>query len=176
MKIGWSMILACILFLNSCSSGRIIKEYTAKIDSLTFALESNSFEYFKIDTIQIIAKLHEMEQQTELLDSLNVNHSLPTLLEYNNMQQSFNFFLRENAEILDEVEFSKKQLFDLKFDVENKLIENNEAKLYFELELDAVADLQRKMDLYSQKIQMQFHNLELINPKIDNLIDSLSNN
>lgn len=175
MKTGKLLIVTCMIIYSSCSSGKKIKEYVVKIDSLSLAFESKAKVYQSIDTILLLANLREMERQFDKLDTVAIN-SLSALNAYSKVRQSYNLFLVENRVVLNEIEFSKKQVQDLKFDIQNNLVSNSEAQKYISQEMTAINDLSQKMGLYHKEIKQQMHNFELNYPIIEHLIDSLAKN
>ena len=176
MKFNLSIIAAGIIALASCSTGQKMISYIDKIDSLSLALENETRMYENIDSNLIISYISKMDFQMDTLDSLTNISENQKIVAYTYLRKSMKMYLVENPQILEEIEFTKKQLTDLKYDAENKLIGEKEQQLYFEKENESVKALLEKMKMYHQKINSQIRNYELLNPTIDYLIDSLKLN
>jgi len=177
MKIGLSIIITGVLILASCSQGQKRAEYLVKIDSLSGVLKNDLSEYNKsIDSELISFYLKNMDSQLIVLDSLDSLSIIPENFDYSELRQSFNLFLEENPQISEEASICQSQLTNLRFDAENKLINNDQLHTYFEQESNAVSSLQNKMELFQKRIKSQTKNYELLNSKIKYWLDSLSQN
>ncbi|HEY9113126.1 MAG TPA: hypothetical protein VIN10_00410 [Bacteroidales bacterium] len=171
-----SILVAGIMVLSSCSQEKKRPDYLTKIDSLTTVLANDASAFQTIDTTLISSKIKNIESQLANLDLIDSSLRIPERINYSEISKSFKLFLEENNQIIEEINFSKKQLSNLRIDTENELLNSDDLKLYFEQECEAVAILQHKMELYQKKINSQLDNYEVFNSKIGYLLDSLSKN
>lgn len=176
MKTILPIVITGFIFLASCSTGHKMSSYIAKIDSLAVVLEKDAAIYNSIDTTLVITNFANMNIQLETLDSLTDISTFPDAIAYTYLRQSYKLFLMENPLIIKEIGLAKDQLIDLKYDAENKLISNTELQIYIEQESKALTALQNRMELFQKRINSQLKNYELLNPKIEFLLDSLSQN
>ena len=176
MKFGLYIIVAGILILASCSPSQKRVASITKIDSLTLVLAKNVNIYKNIDTALITSNLKNMDTLLQALNSIDSILVIPEKLAYLELRHSFYLFLDENPQIIEEAATCKIQLDNLKLDAENNLINDEKLQLYFEQESKAVVASITKMELFQQKINSQLINYNLLNSKLANLLDSLSQN
>lgn len=176
MKISLTILVAGILVFASCSPGKERIAYIAKIDSLLVVLANDDSTFQSIDTTLISYKIKNIDSQLAVFDSIDSVSIISEKVAFIELRNSFELFLEESPQIIEEVITCKTQLENLKYDAENKLVDNEKLTQYFNQESNALTDLQNEMALYQKRINLQLNNYGLLNPRIEYLLDSLSKN
>jgi hypothetical protein len=176
MKICLTILVAAVIGLASCTPGKERIAYIAKIDSLSAVLAKDNKAFQSIDTALIFSKIKKIDKQLAVFDSIDSVSLISEKGNYSELRNSFNLFLEENPQIIEEAQTCKNQLDNLKFDAENNLVNVEKLKQYYNQESNALTLLQDKMGLFQKKINLQLNNYELLNPKIEYLLDSLTKN
>jgi hypothetical protein len=174
MKISLTILVAGILVFASCSPDKERLAYINKIDSLLVVLANDDSTFQSIDTTLISFKIKNMESQLAVFNLIDSLSQIPEHANYSELRHSLRLFLKESPQIVEEAKTCKSQLDNLKFDAENNLVNDEKLKQYFWQESKALSDLQNKMDLFNKKINLQSKNYDLLNPKIELLLDSLT--
>jgi hypothetical protein len=176
MKNSLTILVAAVLVFASCSPGKERLAYINKIDSLSAVLAIDAKAFQSIDTALIFSKIKKIDKQLSIFDSIDSVSLIPEKSNYSELRNSFNLFLKESPQIIEEAQTCKNQLDNLKFDAENNLVNVEKLKQYYNQESNALTLLQDKMGLFQKKINLQLNNYELLNPKIEYLLDSLTKN
>ena len=167
------LIYALSFLLFSCNNKPDVKTYLSKIDSLSLSLEESASAYKDIDTAEIRQYYVEIETQiNELKDYNNIINTSP-VISYNKTKNNFNDFLKTYPVLMHELKYTKAQLSDLKHDIENRNLNQDNLSLYMDQERQSVYVLKLKMDHYSQQLKLGMINYNRLNPEIKTLTDSL---
>jgi hypothetical protein len=167
------MMYTFLIFFYSCDQTRETIVYVSRIDSLLVSLNESALGFESIDT----AIVSQYFQQTEnMLDSLNQKNNIHDHLavnKYNNIRNSFGNFINTYLTLVNELNYTRSQLADLKFDAEKNNLSFARVSLYFEQEKQSVHVLKLKLDFYQKQINTA--SVLYINTitEIENLPDSL---
>lgn len=166
-----SYTLVFILF--SCSYEPNTKIHLSKIDSLSISLEESAATYTKIDTAYIRQYYLKIEDQlNEVIGYDNIINT-KAVISFNTIKNTLGGFLNLYPVLMTELNYSRIQLANLKYDVENKQIKQDVFNLYFDQEKQSVRVLKLKMDHNSRMIDISIQNYNALEPEIESLTDSL---
>ncbi len=107
------------------------------------------------------------------LDGLELKTTNVLLDNYGTLKKGFKEFIKTNPYTLDELKFCNQQLEDLKLDIKNRKLSQEEFDLYLKHESNAAQALRVKMSYYQSRLQSQNDKFYKLNPKVNSLIDSL---
>ena len=114
------MFLA-ILFIYSCQNKPDVKYYSSKIDSLETSLEESAIAYEMIDVSNIEKELAII---SEIIDNI---HDEKAVVFYELAKNEFENYLKTRKSILKELNYTRSQIADLKYDIEKGLLNNEMA-------------------------------------------------
>lgn len=163
-----------LLVFGSCSNRQFYETYSTKIDSLDNTLEASASSYENIDT-SLIASQHKVIRQN--LDTLVLfpEASLDTIVvQYRYLQKKYKTFLRDHPLTIQELNYCRRQLIDLKHDFDKRNFEPETAKIYYKSEEEAVDFIKKRMDAYKALMRESMEKFNLLQPEIVVLLDSLS--
>ncbi len=134
-----------LLSLLSCSDSptgqiRSMQKRLAVVQSGVSALYDNDFdflvkEYFRLDTT--LAREMEISKEMNLLASY--------------LQQ----FETVSADMLEEIEYSEQQLSNLKYDIENNILSEDDIDKYLNDEDTVVKRLEAQLDYFRDRLSKQ---------------------
>lgn len=148
--------LCCLLcafgFMVSCNSD-YNSEYVKSVDSLLVKSDSmvKQFSYFHIDTLN--AEFEHIKDCEKAFQSQSVSFYEDSVVKRSLMilgkiHKSYKNFIKNYSNLLSATEYSVKQLSDLKRDVENNMLKNDEFKTYFDQENEALKNLSINVSFY----------------------------
>ena len=179
-NIATGIILLAFIPLSICSCDNInIKKELKAIDSLNQVIGKADIKIKDID-VEKVKKCQE-----EVIANLNIieeyyQDTLPReliklLSDYNSIKKPLKRFL-DNKEYYDkEIVYSKKQLQNLKQDIEKRLITKEQFQEYYSTEMKAVSDLERDINLYVNTAKTKIDWFNSTNPKIREVIEKNGN-
>lgn len=174
MKTLLFVICAFSLFFYSCDHSKDTKQYLSRIDSLSLALEKSASDFETIDTASIHKKYQLIDEQLEMLYASYNNYDQASVSNYNNIRKTFSDVADAYPDIINELAYTRSQLSDLKYDIENGLLSQEKTQMYFSQEKRSVRVLKLKMDFYRKQLKSGFNQIEHIYPEMKNRIDSLT--
>ena len=96
-----------------------------------------------------------------------------TINDYSYIKKSYKTILREYPLAMEELQYCRNQLTDLKHDIEHGHLDEQMIKTYFSHEEDAISLLKYKMEKLSEMAEKQTERFGQLNPQIELMIDSL---
>ena len=172
------LTIGLLLFLMSCNNNSLQKEQLAKTDSLLIETEEllKMIEDVELDTIHKFYALIQEHNNIfkKKLNGLPKNDSIKqNIFRYGTIEKSFKKIPRKLNEFNDAIELSVIQLNNLKFDVENNLLEDtlfekyyNDEKLVFENSKNKITDI-------INILNKQINDFNELFPLLDQFADSL---
>ena len=160
------------LAFNACKNPN--EKEIADVKALIVSVEDSEKFLFAVDTSKVFSFKRQMEK-----DLMNFNSIQDTLTK----EEAFKvgdifaskkrlFRLESNyPELIREIEFSKKQLNNLKQDLENQVMKKEDFKLNFATEKAAVKDLEGKINKSIQNIEVDLQKYELDREELLELIE-----
>jgi hypothetical protein len=170
-KIGLLFLLVATL---SCVNYKFYEAYAEKVDSLQATLEASATSFEQIDTTTIAFQNSQIKQNLDSLSSLGEEIVSATVNDYYYIEKSYKTFLREYPLAMEELQFCRQQLTNLKHDIEHRYLDEELIKSYFSHEEEAVGLLKQKMEILGKTANRQMETFDRVNPRIDLMIDSLS--
>jgi hypothetical protein len=168
-----SAILLISVFLSSCNTARV-KERIAGVDSISYYLNKTAEVFLAIDTLAVKEKYKSVMSNIHKLNELELHTTNNLINDYGILKKGFKEFITTNPYTIDELRFCNKQLEDLKTDIRNHKLSEEEFKLFLKHEANAAQSLRVKMSYYQSRLQSQIIKFNKLNPKVISLIDSLS--
>lgn len=156
---------------------RKVKYLSSKIDSITDIYNSIAFNEFKDIKDEIEANGNFLKENAKLIENIDSNYisSFGTYLAAG--KGIGRVFKKMNKTIGKELELSKSQLSNLKYDIKNQLISNTDSVAYYiTAEQKAVDGLLRNIDIIKSSMNMQQEAYELTREKVDSIIDIAKKN
>jgi len=173
MRLFLLLIITIALSLFSCQNKPDTKTYLSRIDSLEIFLEESASVYESIDTAMIRNQLAVIEEQIELLKPFdNINIAKP-VISYKIIKNAYEDFLKANPAVKIELSYTRLQLTDLRYDIENNQLGEEIASMYFDQEQQSVRVIKLKMDYYSSLVKSNSANYLALNTELNKLTDSL---
>lgn len=174
MKKVQAILFVTLFVFASCTEGQFFKTYSTKIDSLKNTLEASASSYETIDTILIASQYLTIRQN---LDSLVIFPEVTldsNVVKYGYLKKKYKTFLRDHPLTIQELNYSRAQLADLKHDFNKRNLDIESAKTYYQTEEEAVVYIKKRMDAYQALIRESMHTFNSVQPDIVFLLDSLS--
>lgn len=174
MKKVQAFVFLLLLVFGSCSNRQFYETYSAKIDSLENTLEASASSYETIDTALISAQYSTIRQNLDTLVIFPKATLDTNVVKFRHLQKKYKTFLRDHPLTIQEVNYCRKQLTDLKHDFEKRNVKPETAKEYYKSEEEAVDFIKKRMDAYQALIRESMERFDSLHPEIVVLLDSLS--
>ena len=173
MRIFPLLIITIALLLFSCQNKPDTKTYLSRIDSLEIFLEESASVYESIDTAMIRNQLAVIEEQIEQLKTFDNIDIVKPVTSYRIIKSAYGDFLKASPAVKIELSYTRSQLTDLRYDVENNQLSEEIATMYFDQEQQSVRVIKLKMDYYSNLVKSNSANYLALNTELNKLTDSL---
>lgn len=174
MKKAQTFLFLSLLIFVSCTNKQFYETYSTKIDSLKNTLEASASSYETIDTVLIASQYLTIRQNLDTL-VLFPEIALDTgVIKYGYLKKKYKTFLRDHPLTIQELNYSRVQLSDLKNDFDKRNLEIEFAQEYYQTEEEAVDYIKKRMDAYQVMIRESMIKFNSLNPEIVVLLDSLS--
>ncbi len=170
------VIILFFFFLSGCVKVEFYRNYSLKVDSLSHVVEEMAGTYGSLDSSGIVNAYDSLERY---LDSLSrfPDTTLDSLANsYRYLEKGYKTFWRDHPLILSELQYTRDQLHDLKYDIEHYQLDKGLIKGYYAEEAGSVKKLKDRIDLNMMDIQIQLQQYREITPQIIYLLDSLNMN
>ena len=89
------------------------------------------------------------------------------------VKSAYEDFLKASPAVKIELSYTRSQLADLRFDIENNQLSEEIASMYFDQEQQSVRVIKLKMDYYSSLVKSNSANYLALNTELSKLTDSL---
>jgi len=173
MRLLTYMICSGLLIFYSCDQTRETTVYVSRIDSLIVSLNESALGFETIDTSIVQQYYHRIENLIDSLNQRDNNYDHSAVNSFNDIRNSFSNFISAYPALVDELQYTRSQLADLKFDVEKNTLDFAQVNLYFEQEKQSVHVLKLKLDYYQKQINSSYNLYINTNPKFEKQLDSL---
>ncbi len=173
MRLFPLLIITIALLLFSCQNKPDTKTYLSRIDSLIINLEKSASNYNSIDTAMIRSQLAITEEQIELLKPFDNIDIVKPVTSYRIIKNAFEDYLKASPALKIELSYTRSQLADLRYDIENNQLSEEIAFMYFDQEQQSVRVIKLKMDYYSNLVKSNSANYLTLNTELNKLTDSL---
>lgn len=176
MKYVVFMSVSLMLALSSCNN-QVEKERLSKIDSLGTHLNHVREVVTAVDSALIVRRLDEMNHTGEwLLDNLTDTLDRQTGLvvgDYLRCQKFYRKSMDRYKLVRNELEYSEKQLQNLRTDVKNSFYSEEEFKGYFETEATSVERLVNATDELEGTYEAVNQQYQKFKPSVTEILDSI---
>lgn len=146
----------------------------SRVDSISFRMEETAKVYYEIDTLKIDSFYTIVLFNFNRLGKMKIQESNELLLNYGTLKKGFKEFIKRRPYTLEELEFCRKQINDLREDAENGLLTDEDFELFLKHEANASQSLRVQMSYYQARIAAQVKKFEQLNPRIDSLVNTLN--
>lgn len=171
------ILTVIVLFAFICSGcGHSNREKRiARIDSLSTVLnEVDSMLTIGINYDSVFNKFNELKKNKEILSTyipkLNEKEK-SDYFQYISSEKHFKIIITAYDKYKRELDYSRKQLADLKGDVENKAIKKDKFEEFYNTESEAVYLLFNKVKTDAYKTQKHFEKDKIFLPLVEKLIE-----
>jgi hypothetical protein len=169
--------LALMLMLFSCGT-RYTKEI-AKVDSLQVVLGKidtvfNTLDSARIGQIAKEIKLNLIFLQNNCSDTIS-EEMAEFLDEYNSVSETLELVNKRLSEMAIELKNSKKQLADLRSDLEHNILKAEQVKVDMEREAAATKGIQESIDVLLKVLKDNAALFEKDDSKVKELIEKIKN-
>jgi hypothetical protein len=158
----------------ACTDTKFYKEYANRVDSLKATLEASASSFERLDTARIANLRSQVYSNLDTLTKLEPEHVMTAVNEYRYVGKSCKTISMEFPLVEEELQYSRIQLQALYHDIRHRHLEPEKVKLYFNQEQEAIGMVKRRMEVLVNLSEQQLQNFELLNPKVESIIDSLS--
>lgn len=171
--------LSALLFLSSCNSTNYPNEINT-VDSLLMRIDTAQNIYAKIDTTNIRAEGEVFKRKFNYLTAFyqqspdTITRKAAFLVaDYRTLRKPYAQFIDRYHTYGEELEFSQKQLVDLRFDLEHNLLDTNFVTRMMHSEKEAVENVVIQIKNLSIGKDMMVDRNEKLDPVIDSLINTI---
>ena len=162
-----------ILSFASCQTNDD-KLKVLRVEGISYKMEETAKVYFEIDTLKIDSLYSVILFNLERLGKLGYQDDHKLIMDYATLKKGFKEFIKRRPYTIEELEFCRNQIEDLREDAENGLLSDEDFELYLKHESNASQSLRVQMSYYESRIAAQVKKFELLNPQINSLVDSLN--
>jgi ElaB/YqjD/DUF883 family membrane-anchored ribosome-binding protein/regulator of replication initiation timing len=163
-------------YISSCTS----KADEAKIQSIDTLLKTlNDAEemLLSVDAQKVDKKLAEINEtadflNTHLRDTIDKETAIE-VSEYLRYKKALRFYKENYPEFIEAVNTSRKQLSDLKTDVENGVLDNEKFNEYYNNEMRIVLDISQNIDRAVNGVNLALNKIEEKRPVIEKVIEHI---
>jgi len=176
MKLHFILLAITAVVLAACSPG-YNKEQMAKADSLLGHLDNVTTKLESMDTV-IVDKYYRTANEALKFIQDNYTDTMEKeagflLSDYQVTRKSLRRLRETYIEEVDMLEYSRKQLSDLKTDIKNNLLTEEHFNEYFNAESEAVSRLIESIENMSSWHQSTIKKFEERNPKVQKIVEEL---
>ncbi len=162
-----------ILSFASCQTNED-KLKVLRVEGISYKMEETAKVYFEIDTLKIDSLYSVILFNLDRLGKLGYQDDHKLIMDYATLKKGFKEFIKRRPYTIEELEFCRNQIEDLREDAENGLLSDEDFELYLKHESNASQSLRVQMSYYESRIAAQVKKFENLNPQINSLIDSLN--
>lgn len=167
--------LLLLILTISCQDTR--QERAAAIDSMQGVLANVSKRTEEINPQLLDKYIKDVSgklNEIELLDSLSDEHT-DVVREFHSLPGRFENCLRTTSEVKASLNESRRQLLNLRKDVEAGVWHTDSLNQFLEMEFLYITDLDESMDEVIAQLNASFNAFEALDPKIERLLkDTIS--
>lgn len=168
-------IIFSLMIFTSCV--RKNQDELKRTDSLMNVLDSAENKFLASDSTRIQNVLDSMNHKTKLIqkfasDTLDKEMTI-FLSDYLRIQQALEKYYPDRRNIIPQITLSKKQLDNMKHDLNNGAISKEEFEKYFPEEERAVTELSSYISMTTSKAYLLLLQYDFIRTKVDFFITTL---
>lgn len=171
------LIISLIAFSFFACKNAYEKEL-GEVEGLITMVDEIEKTVLSVDTSKAFDAQRKIAQDFKVLNSLNDTLSKEDAFRLDDFYSGKKKIFRFSSNymyILKQVEFAKKQLNELKQDLNNGLIEKDKFKEYYSTEHASIMDLNMQVNKSVNGVDEAVQKLELNRSEIDKLLEELSN-
>ena len=168
-------IILLFFLTDGCKPGEDHRQEILQLDSALNALASYETKFLATDTSLMQAKAQRADSSLQRIgtDTLKRSRALSVMNAFEQVTYLKNL-IDNHAFMTRALSEERKQLLDLKHDLDADLIEKNKAGEYVVKELQATKKLTEAVDRMVSKAEKAVTALDTLNQQLDHLADSLS--
>ncbi|MEI6821381.1 MAG: hypothetical protein WCL51_05570 [Bacteroidota bacterium] len=163
-----------LLLTTSCKHKDNTQYKLAQIDSLTLILDKTELMLTELNDDSIKAMMNDTHLMHDVLLSVSKTKLKTLEISDNNQLDSIDKQFKEYIEIhtknLEEFKYSRKQLTDLKYDLEQHNVNEKKFDEYYQTENTSVNNLFNIVSSSLDKVKQNIEKYKLMNPTIKKLM------
>lgn len=170
MMINRVFLIISVFVLWSCGVSEQQRFYLTKIDSLQTMLDSAENQYQLLDTSSLSKSINAIDDGLTRLRAIDTVWS-DSVKVYAFIGKSLKEFHDEHFQIMEEIDYSEKQLSTLKKDIRKGRLTEKQMENYYHDEEAALGQLLHKMWFNKESIEYQLQSFDYLQDKIERMID-----
>lgn len=168
-------IIFSLLIFSSCRKKNA--EEVKQADSLSLMIDSAEKNFFSVDSVRIKNILDSNEHKEMLIkkyspDSLDKQTTI-LLANYLRLLKTLEEFPSEKKNVLMQISLSRKQLADMKHDLQSNSMSKEDFAKYFPDEQRAVDQLCSYMSMTAYKTNLMISQYDYMKGKVDSFVSTL---
>lgn len=175
-KLNFVVIIILPLCFPACKSDKHAKEIKT-IDSLYTVIDTIEKNLNSADTIKIKVVFEEyMKNIGQIRDCFNDKKgdtTWKTITSYGIIKKPLKKFLNDYSALYEEIRYSRKQLDNLKADIEGENIQKDTILEYTKNETAAVNSLKQIVNITVKGVKTNLKLFDSLNPKVIRVIEQL---
>ncbi|MEI6764501.1 MAG: hypothetical protein WCM76_02600 [Bacteroidota bacterium] len=173
------MSALALLLVQSCGS-KADKADIARIDSVYAVVETTGQELNKLnfDTLNTKNEMYKANAKvlTENIYELKNDETWPWICAYGNVRKPFKTMVAEYPKYKSELDTCRKQLNDMKHDLDNGALSKSDFETNFLIECSAVNDLTGRIIKNLNSVKAQLKSFDTVHPAICRIIKEFQEN
>ncbi len=171
------VLILFTLLLGFVACKNAYEKEIGEVEGLITMVDELEKAVLSVDTSKAFAAKRKMAMDIKAIDNLNDTLDRETAFRLDELFKDKKVIFRFNTNytsILDQIEYTKKQLADLKQDLNNGLITKEEFDTYYAIEHSSIMDLNTQINKSVAGVEEAVQAYELFKGDIDKLINDLS--
>jgi len=168
-------VLVIVIALSSCNNA-VKKQQLAKVDSLMAVIATASAHLNKINKDTVTKRFQDYKETNkkvfEHYKEYRNDENWKYLCAFQEVRKAFKTVSLNYNTYMNELKTSKKQLEDLKYDVDHKLISKDEFRGFFLIEAQSADRISYKINTQVENVLRQYKNFDTVHPYLLKLIES----
>ena len=157
----WLATIVFLVVMISCQEKNRTDHYLSRVDSLHRVLEENAAKYhLAIDTASIRSDIETIDRWIREIDSSGQATGAMIATSCNLVKSEFEVILSTYGPVANEIEFTRRQLTDLRYDLRSRLVKDEVAERYCREEERSLQVLLLKLQHYESVARTSRENFE----------------
>jgi hypothetical protein len=173
------MSVLALMLVQSCGS-KAYKADIARIDSVYAVVDTTAqkLSTLNFDTLNAKNELYKANAKvlTESIHDLKNDETWPWICAYGNVRKPFKTMVAEYPKYKAELDTCRKQLNDMKHDLDNGALSKSEFETNFLIECSAVNDLTTRILKNVNSVTAQLKSFDTVHPAICRIIKEFQEN
>lgn len=172
MKKYIALILVVGLTFTACEN--LLQQEINEVDALLLIVKETENSLLLVDTSRVFEVKRKMVKDLAELDNFNDTLTREEAFRLGDIFASKNKIFRlkgKYGKLINQIEFSRKQLNNLKQDLENKVMKKEDFKLHYDVELTAVKELEMTLKKSIQGLEGGMQKYELDRKELFEIIE-----